>query len=400
MKISSRIKNINKLNLVMAIGVAIAAWIYVVYNVNPTMSRTFHSIPIKVMNQDVLAENNLAVASMDIEDIDVTLRARRSVLDSISDDSIVVSADVSELGNGENKIALTVTTSKDAAISKQSANSVIVKVEQLKKKTVPVKCDIENSVKESDEFEVTEIDNEKVEVSGAKSLINHVSYAAASLDANKIGSSEKTYRVILQAKNSHGKSINYIMCHPEKVNVKALKTAKKKVKLNVLVNNPSDDMVERTFEAPKEIYIKGEKSKLDKITNISTQSIDISDIKQSTDLEPSYDLPDGISIAGESKDVKLHVNCKPLDTKVFSISADSIKIHNIASGYHEEVAGEVRVTIYGTKNELSKIDSGDIVLSADLSGYGRGSHNITPSVSSAGGARRAEVSGEITITLN
>lgn len=400
MKISSRIKDINKLNLIIAIGVAIAAWIYVVFNVNPTMNRTFHSLPIKVMNQDVLADNNLAISSMDLEEIDVTLRARRSVLDSINDDSIIVSADVSDLGNGENKIALTVTTSKDAAISKQSASTVVVKVEPLKKKTVSVKSQIYNSVNESDEFEITEIDNEKVEVSGAKSLIDHVSYAAASLDASKIGSSEKTYRVRLDAKNSHGKSVKYIMCHPEKVNVKALKTTKKKVKLNVAVKNPSDDTVERSFEAPKEIYIKGEKSKLEKITSISTNTIDISDVKQSSDIKMTYDLPEGVSIANESMDAKLHVVCNPLDTKSFTISSDSINITNVAANYNKEASGEVKIILYGTKDELSKINSEDISLSVDLSGYGGGTHEITPSVSSAGGARRAEISGKITITLN
>ena len=71
MKRNNKIKSINKLSLVISILISIIAWFYVVYNINPTMSRTYRDIPVTILGEDVLEENNLAVASLDNEYIDI-----------------------------------------------------------------------------------------------------------------------------------------------------------------------------------------------------------------------------------------------------------------------------------------------------------------------------------------
>ena len=46
-KVSSD-KGINKVNLVLSIVIAFAAWVYVVYSINPTVSKTYTDIPLTV----------------------------------------------------------------------------------------------------------------------------------------------------------------------------------------------------------------------------------------------------------------------------------------------------------------------------------------------------------------
>ena len=70
-------KKINKLNLALSIAIAFAAWLYVVYSINPTISRTYANIPVTVSNSNALAKNDLAVSKMDTERISVTVVGRR-----------------------------------------------------------------------------------------------------------------------------------------------------------------------------------------------------------------------------------------------------------------------------------------------------------------------------------
>ena len=52
-------KKINKLNLVLSVAIAFASWLYVVYSINPTISRTYTNIPVTVANSKTLAKNDL-----------------------------------------------------------------------------------------------------------------------------------------------------------------------------------------------------------------------------------------------------------------------------------------------------------------------------------------------------
>lgn len=400
MKVSSRLKNINKLSLAISLIISIIAWFYVVYNVNPTMSRKFRNIPVTVIGEDTLRENGLAVASIDVEYVDITLRAKRSILDSVDESSIAISADVSEAGKGDNRLALEVTAPPGTVMLKQSKRHANISIETLKTKEVNIKTSLTGKLAGDEEVDITDLVEKSVEISGAKSIVDSADYADASIDVDRLNEKNKTISVPLTVKNHSGKALKYLKLKPSKVNLKAVKYTKKKVKLNLKVNNPENNFTERTYSAPNEIYIKGNKKALMNISGIDTKLIDISDVQTTKDIALEYNLPQGISISNESKNVVLHVECTPLKEKKFTVDAESIKLENLDNGLNATGSGKVDVTVYGKSDEISKIEKSDIVLSIDLSGYSAGSYSIRPAISSIGQARRSELSGEITITIN
>ena len=400
MKVRNKIKNINKLSFVISLIISIAAWFYVVYNVNPTMSRNFRNIPVTITGEDILEENGLAVASIDVESIDVTLRAKRSILDSVKDGSIVISADVSEAGKGDNKFALEISSPSGTVITKQSKKNVVINIENLKTKKVDVKTSFSERLSNDEEVEISDIAEKSIEIRGAKSIVNAASYADACIDVSRISDKNKMISVPLTIKNSSGKNLKHLKYKPSKINLKAQKVSKKKVKLNIKVNNSDSQFVERTYTGPSEIYIKGNKNKLMNISSIDTKTIDISDVEQTSDIELSYILPKGVSISNESKDATLHVKCIPLKDKTFAIESESIELKNIGNGLDVTASGKVDVTVYGLGDEISKIDDNDIVLSLDLAGYTVGTYSIKPTVKSIDYARRYEISGDILVKIS
>lgn len=400
MQVSNKVKKINKLSLAISLVISIIAWFYVVYNVNPTMSRNFRNVPVTITGEDTLRENGLAVASIDIEEIDVTLRAKRNILDSVIDGSIAISADVSEAGKGDNKLALDITAPSGTVITKQSKRSVVVNVESVKTKKVDIRTSLSEKLPNDEDVEITDLTDKNIEISGAKSIIDAASYADACIDVKKIGEKSKTLSVPLTIKNSSGKTLKHLKLKPSKVNLRASKCSKKKVKLNIKVNNPDNNFVERTFTGPSEIYIKGSKTTLSNISSIDTNTIDISGVEQTSDVPLSYILPKGVSISEESTNSVLHVECIPLKEKTFTIESESIKLRNIGSGLSASSNGKVDVTVYGRSDEIAEIDKNDITLFLDLSRYQSGTYSLRPSVQSIGHARRSEISGEIAVTIS
>ena len=54
-------KKINKLNLVLSVAIAFASWLYVVYSINPTISRTYTNIPVTVANTKTIDKKDIEV---------------------------------------------------------------------------------------------------------------------------------------------------------------------------------------------------------------------------------------------------------------------------------------------------------------------------------------------------
>ncbi len=398
----SRKKGINKRNLVLSIVIAFAMWIFVVYNVNPTMTRTFKDVPITLLNENVLRENGMAVKSMDVDSIDITVRAKRRVLDDIQSGQIKVNADVADAGKGDNPISLSVVIPNDAIVKKQSVKRVNISVEDLVKKKVDAKAVFVDGSNDHTEPSALSQSDSQVTVSGAKSLVGRVSYVRLSLDSKKVGDSARSFSVKPEAVDKNGKEIKFIKSSPGRISVKAVKAYTKKVALNVKVNNPDSTMYSRTYDAPSSVVIKGKKTDIKKITSIDTQTIDLSGITENTSVPISYVLPDGIEIANESMGLKLDVKIEGYPQKTIDIGGDSVKIVNVPDGSVATVNdGSIPVIVSSDRSNIDSITAADITVTVDAGNSGKGTYYLKPTIKTSSNVRHASlnVSG-ISITIS
>ena len=94
------------INIILAIAVSVAAWVFVVYNYDPMTKERYSGIPITYTGLDSLANRGYAVAEANHERVDVILEQKRIDTGSITSDDISVTADVSGLSTGENTVVL------------------------------------------------------------------------------------------------------------------------------------------------------------------------------------------------------------------------------------------------------------------------------------------------------
>lgn len=359
---------VRKGDLIIAVILAVAAWVYVVYNIDPTMTRLYKNVPIDFVNEDVLTANDLALKSTEFSTINITLKGKRSSLDAVTDSSLEVSADLADAGKGENVLAIRVTAPDGTEVEGKSSDNITVVVEGRVTKALPVKAIFINLPENGTEPIVTEKSASEVEVTGAESSVGRAACAQITLDANKIGDKERTFSVKAVPVDDEGNAVSFLSVEPDKISATAIASKLKDVLLKVVVNNPESELGVRKYSAPETVTIKGLPDVLDGIDSISTESIDLSGVVKSCSIPITYDLPYGVDIASDSAGQTLEVNFTEYGSRTIVVKADEIGITGLGDGFTAEVLSNVKVVVTGDAGQISGIDSGAFTVVADASG--------------------------------
>lgn len=368
--------NNKKINIVISLLIAIALWSYVVGEINPTVTKTFDSVPITFINQNVLNDNGLAVVAVSDETVDVTLSGSRSEISQISNEDITAAVDLRNAGKGENQLSLEVRAPSKTELEKQSISKVTVKVEDSITKAKEIKVEYTGSFAENLEPTTLEVERETVLVTGGKSLVDKVDYVKATINSGYVASVEKTLDVNLVPVDEKGTIVDNVNLAVKTIKVKTIISQLKSVELIVPIEDNTADEVIKLTNTPKTVMIKGRKSDLEGITSIKTESVDISDITESTDITLTPILPDNVQMSDKSAKIIMKVTISTNTKKTFVISDSEITFTGLDSDLTASTSEGVEVTVEGSEEQLSKINKSDIKVIADLSGLKKGNHSV------------------------
>ena len=294
-------------NIVLALLISVAAWTYVVYNFYPMTDVKYRDIPIEFVGEDDLASRGYGIVESSRDSINVTLNQKRIETGKISADDITVTADVSDAIEGDNGISLTISGPDGTQVVETDARSVSVDVEKADSRTVDVVVAYSSSNELGTEPLVTDLSSETATIVGAGSEVGSVDKVVAYLDFSEVSENVRNFTRPLVAIDENGEIIPHMVIYPEEVKFNAKAGYTKTVDLVVNVTDNSDDGYERTYTAPETIVIKGEMSDITAVDRITTVEINISYIYEDTELDLSYALPDGVTIANESLGGKLAI---------------------------------------------------------------------------------------------
>ena len=285
-------------NIIVALAVSLGAWTYVVYNNDPMTEMKYKEVPIVFEGEAALANSDLGISQVSDETVDVTLSQPRVKTNEISEEDIRVIADVSEAIEGENGISLSISGPEGTQVMETSRKSISVEVEA------------------SDSVEKDII----IEYSDTTGGFEPVTYATTSTSATAIGAQSEVARIYkiasllkpddtadnprnitssLVALDHDGDVVKHVVIYPDEINFYAYTGVTKRVKLVVDVEEPDDNFT-RKWTAPNDIVIKGSAGALQDLTQISTVTIDLSNIYEDTAVDLEFDLPEGVYLANAS----------------------------------------------------------------------------------------------------
>ena len=324
-------ENNRKINIILSLIIAFCGWLYVMYNVDPTTTRTFRNVSITYSNEKDLEAKGIALKSADKKSVEIEVEGHRSELNKMDDSDIKVRADLSDAGKGENTLSLHVQTPPKVSIVSKSDETVTVNTEAMDTRSVPGRVEYRTESTSGTEPIVEEQSSDYFSVTGAKSKVKDVEYVRIPVEEQKLTGKTHTYSVSVIPVDRSGDEITHVKVNPAKASVAVFKGSTKSVPLNIEVNNPANDEYLRTYSAPKKVEIKGKKEVLEKVESISAEPADLEKMTESGRLALKYKLPDGVFVANRSLNLGITVNVTEYRTKEIEISTKDVTVKNLNS---------------------------------------------------------------------
>lgn len=390
-----------KVNMAISIVVAALIWAYVIGSINPPAESRFRNIPVTLTNAEVLENEGLAVSKVSAEYIDLVLSGSRSDISQLRSDEIRAVVDLSNALEGENEFTIDIHVPEGISIEQKSVSKLVVKVEKIETKTVGVEIVYSGETQDDSEPMTTDVSQEEVEIRGARSLVKKVESARGTVDITKVSENETSESITLVPVDDSGAQVENVRINPASVTVTSVLTHDKTVRLNVNVEDTSENASSKTWNAPDEIIIAGSVGALKNIESIETEVIDISDVTTDSEIEIVPVLPEGVYLSDKNSSLVLKVTVEGDTEETFTLEGSDIKLTGVTDQviYHFS-EDTFNVTVLGSREELDAVTRDDVLIVADVSEIRKGeSAEVTLAVSIRGSELSASVSPEtVTVT--
>lgn len=361
----------------------IALWYYVVSETNPNIKKDYKSIPVMYKNEDVLKKKNLTIVDPIDPVVNITLEGKRNVISRVSRDDILVYADMNEINeNGE--VSLNFSTPQGTSIIEKSDYKIALKLDEIM--TLVKKIEVKRIGElPSDNTTVTDIEvvPGEVKITDQKELIDKISKVIVPVDLSVITQDTSISKKV-QVFDSNDTEIKDLNIENTDVTVNVFVSSTKQVPIKIAYKNQPFDFNSGDLKLGKsKITIIGQKEKLDKIKEINTEVVDLSEFVNNTTKNVKLEFPEGISpLSGEDRfiDVTYSSNVgegKP--SKLFNVSTENIEVINKEKGKAlilPPELSEISVRVFGDEKVIETIKLKDFKLKIDLKDLTDGEHSV------------------------
>lgn len=323
--------------------IAFILWFLVVQIDDPSESTTFTNIQVTLTNTELLEKENKVYEVLDNTDsIRVTVRAPRSVIQQLRSSDITAVADMSRLTE-VNTVPISLSVS-NAEIDSITGNPDVMRLSVEEKATKWIRIQSQTSGDVADGYMVSKItlDQTQIEVSGAKSAIEQISYAGVTISVAG-ATSDLSANVEIMLYDAEGNQLdlsgveqNVKYAH---MSVEVLAVKEVPIELNV-TGEPADGylmtgVVESDLSTVK---LAGTASVLSGVSKISVpeEALDVSGAEGNVvnSINIKEYLPTGVRLADSSFNGRITatVYIEPEYIRSFDVSQSSISILNVPEG--------------------------------------------------------------------
>ncbi len=256
----------------LALGVAIFLWVYLVVLLNPQIETTFSNIPITYSEHSNLAKNGYVITSETVEAVSLKLRGSRNMLANVNKNNISAYIDLSgcsETGSYSLPIHVRLPYDELSIIDKTPYNVNIV-VDKVIERDFDVAVVTNGEPKEKVHINNIKSNVETVRVKGPSELVKSINSAVVYFDASGLDEDTvETAKIMLL--NNRGEQINsgFITTDVSEATLHCNVLVEKIVAVETdRITVPSG--YEIYSVTPEKVTVKGRKEVLETITSIKT----------------------------------------------------------------------------------------------------------------------------------
>ena len=368
-----------KVNILIAFVAALALWIYVTGKIEINSMKKFSDVKISIVNQNSLIESGYAVEKIEPGKIDVTLKGGRAALNSAKGSDIKATVDVYSRFKGKNNVNVDVEVPKNTRLESKSEDKVTVEIGNLVTAERNIEVHEKESLPEKTVLVKSKPDPEKVKIYGTKKNVARVVSVRALVDTSKVTEKDTEVSAKLVPVDKSGNVVDFVSVASDEINITVRLEAYKTVKLNAKTKGSIDDKYQLdSIKSPEKIDIQGPAGTIKGITEVESEDIDISKIRESTKIKMVLRLPEGVKIKEGSEEPFLNVTIKRNNAKTFKFDISDVNIENLDENLSlNKGRGEITVVVRSKNNGKLDLEKSDIKLYVNGRNFKRGSNTVT-----------------------
>lgn len=361
---------------IFSLFIALCLWIFTIAALDPTIKRTIN-IGEDVSIRGVDTQNYY----VDIEekDIEIELEGNRSKVLSVQNSDIVLYVDLEGYEEGEHIVKLSMDKNSKLKDIDTTIIPKDIKINIEKKITLNKEVDVKKTgtLKENIDIDKLKIENNKISISGRRSLIESIDKVYSELNLSKIVENSKvSFPIKVVDKNN--KEIEGLKKSRDNIEVSLAEQNTGTIPIEVVTVGelPEDLEIESIVSQPSYVNILYEYRNTAKIEKIQTEKIDLKNIQDDTEISVKLIEPDGIEIVGtNSVKVKIKVRLKEKENDIIeekiTLNTSDINILGLKENFYVDFDNtdqkNIDVFLKGNKDEIDKIKD-NIKLQSDFSG--------------------------------
>ncbi|QHQ59712.1 hypothetical protein Ana3638_01965 [Anaerocolumna sedimenticola] len=359
---------------ILSLLMAFLVWVVILNVDDPVTTDSFYDIPVTKINENALAQKDKVYDVISGDTVDVKVKGKRSIIESLKESDFQAVADLSELSI-VNAVPIDVTIPKygDSVEIIKENYTMQVSLENLETKQFRIDVVTTGDVSEGYYIKEKTASPNIIQVSGAESVINKIKDVVVEVNVGSARESFKKTGVVPKVYDKNGTLMDSgkmkLSYEAVDVSVDLLKT--KTVNLFIDLKGtpyPGYKYGKPDFE-PRQVVIAGEQSELDKVQYIMGEyNID----NQRTDIEDEVNIADFIKndviLIDENKTAVINVKVEKLKSIDISYNSNEIEFRNLPVGLAAVLneTNAIQVEVMGEEDILSNINKYNLKPYIDL----------------------------------
>ena len=390
-------KNFLKYNTQMKIFSVVFAffmWIYVMAEVDPIIIRDIDDVPVTITNQAVIDNLELVPEYGTDLNVRVSLRGRRSLLNAVINEGLLVNGQVENPAEGSAQVNLELANIRENVeytIFPQNLNMVLERNLVVRKNINIVRT---GELEQDYGIKEIQLNPSSTFVEGPRSLVNSVTGLSATLDISG-HQNDFSKKLTIIPVNSNNEEVQGVRVNETAVFAHAVVVKEKTVPVNINLADSQNEGVRLSGYTitPAEIKILGKSPAIDSVDQIQTEPLSIDQLAENPQTTVSLVMPEGIS--SDITEVNINSTTESLLTKEFNISKDRIEIRGNGQmpeiSDNESVPDIIAVEVLVTSELFDDLTANDIILFIEMQDYVNDPANVPIQAESEKSTERIDI---------
>ncbi len=378
---------------ILAVLFSVAIW-FIVININdPVDKQVFRNIPVEILHEEAVINAGKVYEILDGTDvIDVTVWAKRSILDTFGEENIIATADMQEINFMDTMVRIKLSTNKYSNRLESigsSTENMLVSIEDLKREQFVISVAPIGEPAEGYIIGNISTDQNAVSVSGPESIVSQVDRAEVSVNAEGLTQDIRT-NVSIRLYDKDNKPVEDVNLKKSLdqvlVTLEILETRRVPLGLT-FTGEPADGyaLTGVVESNPSTVQIAGKGSTIRNISQIDIPDsvLDVTgcigNLVETVELK-QY-LPDNVIIAEPDFNGKatITVHIEREITSRIAIDTNEVTIRGVPENMEARIESPediVNITVRGLSDHVSALNEAEIAARINLEEY-MARNNIT-----------------------